>query len=302
MKRKLRIATRSSPLAVLQARSVEEKLKSAGVKTELVFIKSKGDLSQKKPVYSIATAGVFTKAIDDAVLKKQADIGVHSLKDLPTVIHPKLMLAAVLKREKPQDVIIFRTRDFTKRKNYRAVVATGSVRRKAQWLHKYPHHIIVPVRGNVDARLKKLKENHWDGMILALAGLKRLQAKVNYKKLDWMIPAPGQGAIAVVCRKDDPETARTLRSISHKKTFAAITAERAFLSRIGAGCSTPAGACARIEGKKIFLRTEVLSLDGKQRVAAELSDSLDKAAALGRKAAEAAFRKGARKLLKKKGP
>lgn len=268
----------------------------------MVFIKSKGDLSQKKPVYSIAIAGIFTKAIDDAVLKKQADIGVHSLKDLPTVIHPKLMLAAVLKREEPLDVIIFRTRDFTKRKNYRAVVATGSVRRKAQWLHKYPHHIMVPVRGNVNARLKKLKESHWDGMILALAGLKRLKVKVNYKKLNWMISAPGQGAIAVVCRKDDPETARILQNINHKKTFAAITAERAFLSRIGAGCSTPAGACARIEGKKIFLRTEVLSLDGKQRVAAELSGNFDKAAALGRKAAEAAFRKGARKLLRKKGP
>jgi len=298
MKQKLRIATRSSALAVRQARLAEEKLKSAGVKTELVFIQSKGDLSQKKPVYSIATVGVFTKAIDDAVLEKIADIGVHSLKDLPTMIHPNLMLGAVLKRVEPHDVIIFREKDFTKRKNYRAVIATGSVRRKAQWLHKYPHHTIVPLRGNVDSRLKKLKESDWDGMLLAFAGLKRLKVKANYKKLDWMIPAPGQGAIAVVCRRDDHEAIRILQSINHKETFAAITAEREFLNRIGAGCSIPAGARAKIEGEKIFLYAEVLSPDGKQKVAVKVSGRADKASAVGKRAAEQAARKGARKLLR----
>jgi hydroxymethylbilane synthase len=182
LKRHLKIATRESKLAVRQAELVAEKLKRAGVDSELIFIKSKGDLSQKNPVKSIGSAGVFTKAIDEAILKGKADIGVHSLKDLPTVIHQKLSLAAVLKREIPHDVVVFRNQDFTKKKNYNAIVATGSVRRKAQWLAKYPHHKIVPTRGNVDSRLKKLTDSNWDGMILAAAGLKRLKIKVKIEK------------------------------------------------------------------------------------------------------------------------
>ncbi len=296
-KRLLKIATRDSKLAVRQAEMVAEKLKEQGVRSELVFFKSKGDLSQKNPVQTIGSTGVFTKAIDDAVLKGKADIGVHSLKDLPTAIHPKLALSAVLKRTVAYDVIVFRDEDFTKKKNYSATVATGSARRKAQWLSKYPDHAVIPVRGNVDSRLKKLKESNWDGMILAAAGLKRLNIKVNSKKLDWMIPAPSQGAIAIVSKKIDKALSGILGKINHHETFLAVTAEREFLKSIGAGCSTPVGALAIVKNGRISFKGEVLSQDGKEKISVEISDKLAYAKRLGQRAAQIALKKGARKLL-----
>lgn len=293
----MRIATRDSALAVRQSEMVTEKLKALGVNAGLVFIKSKGDLSQKKSFQSIASVGIFTKAIDDAVLDGKADVGVHSLKDLPTVIHPSLLLAAVLKRNDPHDVIVFKAKDFLKDKKYNATIATGSARRKAQWLNKFPHHTIVPVRGNVDSRIKKLKKNNWDGIILAAAGLKRLKLKVKSKKLDWMIPAPGQGAIAVVARKSDKEIIEILLRINHRETHSAVEAERKFLNEIGAGCSTPVGALAVVKGKKIYLKAEVLSVNGKQKIGIGLSDKLEKSMNIGIKAARIAKDKGVQKLL-----
>jgi len=293
----LRIASRDSTLAVRQTEIVKEKLQSIGIESELVLIKSKGDLSLSNPIHDIGAIGIFTKAIDDAVLDERADIGVHSLKDLPSIINDNLDFSCVLEREDPHDVVVFKENDFMQDRHYQATIATGSVRRKAQWLNKFPNHTVVPLRGNVDSRLKKLIENQWDGIILAAAGLKRLKANVAFKKLDWMIPAPGQGAIAIVSRERDNEINKLLDSINHKKTFNEITAEREFMKNIKAGCSSAVGALACAEGEQLHLIVEVLSLDGKSKILVELSDDLGKASELGKRAAIAALESGAQKLL-----
>ncbi len=297
-KHSLRIATRESALAAKQAELVNAKLVAKGVEGAFVFIKSKGDLSQERSVPNVGGSGVFTKAIDDAVLDGRADVGVHSLKDLPTMLHPDLILAAVLERENSGDVIVFRENDFLKHQKYKAIVATGSVRRKAQWLNKFPYHDVVPVRGNVDSRLKKLQQNNWDGMILALAGLKRLDLNPNYKLLDWMVPAPGQGAIAIVARKDDNQIIRLLSGINHELTFASVSVERQFLHSLGAGCSAAVGGLAWIENGKMFFKGEILTPDGKEKIEVELNDEISNAKNIGQRAAEIAKQKGAEAILK----
>lgn len=293
----LRIGTRDSKLAKKQANEVLKKLELLGVTGELVFIKSKGDKLQKVPLQELGSTGIFTKELDNALLDGKIDCAVHSLKDVPTTIHEELQIGATLERQDPRDALVLNQLDFTEDENYTATVATGSVRRRAQWLNKYPQHTVVSVRGNVDLRLRKLRENNWDGMILAAAGLIRLKAPVIYKPLDWMIPAPGQGAIAILCRKEDEVAVSALSGINHSDTFTAVFAERIFLNRLHAGCSTAVGAHAKRDKENIYFRAEILSEDGKQKIEVELSGKLAEAEAVALKAAETAIQKGADKLL-----
>jgi len=293
----LRLATRESKLALWQAQFVQKKLKSAGVSSELVLVKSKGDLLQKKPVQTLNSVGIFTKAIDDAVLDGRADAGVHSLKDLPTTLHKELIIGCVLEREDSSDVLVYKDKEFFKHTERAATIATGSARRKAQWLNKYPHHKIVGVRGNVDSRLHKLKENDWDGMILASAGLKRLGIKTLCKKLNWMTPAPGQGAIVVVHKMKNKKADEILSKFNHRETLFAVLAERTFLRRIDAGCSASVGASARLSGKNLSFKAEVLSVDGRRKIVVELIDKLENAMQLGKNAARIALKQGAKKIL-----
>src|ERR1043165_484915 len=204
-KNTVRIATRSSPLALWQANSVKHKLEAIGINCELVLIESTGDQQQTQPLYAMGISGIFTKQLDTALLNNQADIAVHSLKDVPTLLAENLFLAAVLERGAHEDVALVKNESILHKAGQPAVIATSSLRRSAQWLAKYPNHKTVPIRGNVQTRLRKFEEaNDIDAIIFAKAGLERLGLLPAYAQvLDWMLPAPAQGTIGIVCRKDD---------------------------------------------------------------------------------------------------
>ena len=192
----LRIGTRDSKLALWQANLVKDSLDKLGIQTRLVPIKSVGDLILDKPLYELGVTGIFTKALDVALLNGEIDLAVHSMKDMPTQLPQGLTLAAVIERGNPHDVLVHKGLDFL---NHGGLVATGSLRRQAQWLHRYPNHEITDLRGNVQTRLQKLQDNKWDGALFAAAGLERLSLELQDQTvLKWMIPAPAQGAIAIV--------------------------------------------------------------------------------------------------------
>ncbi|NBS19897.1 MAG: hydroxymethylbilane synthase, partial [Flavobacteriia bacterium] len=192
----LRIGTRDSPLALWQAKKVGALLEAKQINTRLVPTKSEGDLNTTQPIYAMGIQGVFTKALDIALLENKIDLAVHSLKDVPTQLPKGLILAAVLERGSVTDVLVQTHK--TSLEN-QATIATGSLRRKAQWLHRYPQHHMVDLRGNVQTRMDKLFSSNWEGAIFAKAGLERVELLgSHYHELDWMIPAPAQGAIGVV--------------------------------------------------------------------------------------------------------
>src|SRR5438045_1616543 len=206
MKQPLKIGTRESELAVWQATQVQTLLNENGVSSELVYIKSEGDVDTVTPLYELGVQGIFTKTLDAALLNKKIDIAVHSMKDVPTQLAIGIRQAAVLKRASYKDILVYKgDKDFLENKNSAATIATSSIRRIAQWLNRYPNHSIENLRGNVNTRLKKVGENNWNGAIFAAAGLERINLRPeNSVDLDWMLPAPAQGAIMVVCREDDP--------------------------------------------------------------------------------------------------
>ncbi|MEK9603428.1 MAG: hydroxymethylbilane synthase [Flavobacteriaceae bacterium] len=257
----LRIGTRDSPLALWQAQKVADMLASHSLKTELVLTKSAGDLNLTQPIYSMGIQGVFTKALDVALLENQIDIAVHSLKDVPTQLPEGLILVAVLERGSANDVLIQSNKvDFQKV----CTIATGSLRRKAQWLHRYPGHHVVSLRGNVQTRMDKLFASRWEGAIFAKAGLERAELLgSHFQELDWMIPAPAQGAIGVVCRKNDAAIIENLEQINHTTTRLCVDIERDFLHILEGGCSAPIGAHVSVDGNVIEFKAGVFSIDGK---------------------------------------
>ena len=205
MKNKIRIGTRESQLAVWQATAVQQLLAENGFESELVYIKSEGDIDLQTPLYEIGVQGIFTRSLDIALLNNKIDIAVHSMKDVPVQLAKGIVQAAVLKRASYKDLFVYKEDDsFLQDHSSTAVIATSSVRRKAQWLRRYPNHTIENLRGNVNTRLQKVKDNHWQGAIFAAAGLERINLRPqNSIELDWMLPAPAQGAIMVVCREND---------------------------------------------------------------------------------------------------
>ena len=256
----LRIGTRDSKLALLQAHMVVDLLEALHLKTQLVAIKSAGDLNLTQPIYAMGIQGVFTKALDIALLENRIDLAVHSLKDVPTQLPEGLTLGAVLERGSACDVLV---------QNHKAdlqqasTIATGSLRRKAQWLHRYPHHHVVNLRGNVQTRMDKLFSSNWEGAVFAKAGLERLELVGSYfQELKWMIPAPAQGAIGIVCRAEDTELIELLKKINHQTTRECVDIERDFLRILEGGCSAPIGAYAEIARDKIQFKGGVFSLDG----------------------------------------
>src|SRR5690606_29463946 len=202
MSKTIRIGTRDSELALWQAHTVEKKLNDLGVKSEIVAVKSTDDLILDKPLYELGITGIFTKTLDVAMLSGQVDIAVHSMKDVPTALPKGIVQAAVLERASENDLLVYKhDLDFFTKE---ATIATGSLRRQAQWLHRYPHHKVVDLRGNVNTRLQKLADNSWEGAIFASAGLDRIGKKPQkFISLDWMIPAPAQGAMVVVALAQD---------------------------------------------------------------------------------------------------
>jgi len=294
MQKMIRIGTRESQLAVWQATQVKDLLAQQGFDSELVYIKSEGDIDLKTPLYEMGVQGVFTRSLDSALLHQRIDIAVHSMKDVPTRLPEGLQEAAVLKRGPVNDLLVYKNDlDFLGRKEYIAQIATSSIRRKAQWLHKYPSHQLHNLRGNVNTRLKKLETEPWDAAIFAQAGLERIHLRpANSIVLNWMLPAPAQGAILIVCRQYDEAIVQACQPLNHSDTALCTRIEREFLRTLLGGCSTPISALAEVEDDEIYFRGQLLSLDGSQKVEVEKILPLDWAVGLGRSAAEELLENG----------
>lgn len=271
---KLRIGTRKSTLALWQAEVVAEELYKHGAETELIKIESFGDKEQDIPIHKLGDKGVFTKALDDALLSGEIDIAVHSLKDVPTILPQNLILAAVLERGNAADVLVKPLQE--KPANPRTI-ATGSIRRTAFWKNRFPNDKVVGLRGNVPTRLDKVDSHNWHGAVFAAAGLERIGYGDRISEvLDWMIPAPSQGTVGVAARAET-EFSELLNKINHTETRTCVDIERAFLNELEAGCSSPVGAHAIIRNGKLNFIGAVLSLDGAQRLDISKQISLEEA-------------------------
>lgn len=268
MSKTIRIGSRDSELATWQAKEVQAQLLAKNIPSEIIFMKSIGDLVQDKPLNQIGTVGIFTKALDNALLNNEIDIAVHSCKDLPSQLHDDIQFCAFLKREENSDVIVSNTNiDFLENKEFSGTIATGSVRRKAQLLAQFPNANIVGLRGNVPTRLNKLKESNWSGAVFANAGLKRLGIKPRfYQKATFMIPAPAQGVVAVVCRANDQESFKLCNQINHEDTELTTLIERKFLHLMEGGCISPIGGVVKLDKEKIKMTISVLSTNGTKQV------------------------------------
>lgn len=262
--RTIRIGTRDSELALWQAHTVQDKLKNLGYTTTLVPVKSTGDIVLDKPLYELGITGIFTKTLDIAMINNDIDIAVHSMKDVPTALPKGIVEGAVLERANVQDILLHKGLDFLQSKG---TIATGSLRRQAQWLHKYPDHSVVDLRGNVNTRMKKLENNDWNGAIFAAAGLERINLKPkNYLDLDWMIPAPAQGAMLVVAKEEDLYCLEALSHLDHEESKVCVHIEREFLRKLEGGCTAPIGALATIKDDQINFTGVLMSLDGKEKI------------------------------------
>jgi hydroxymethylbilane synthase len=326
----LRVGTRGSQLARWQAEWVAERLRQLGQEVELVEISTRGDVDHARPIEEIGTRGVFTKEIQRALLAGEVDLAVHSLKDLPTEPVEGLVLAAVPPRESPADVLVLRAgsgelgaesggqRAESRERRAEtysplldpgaslprgARVGTGSLRRQAQLRHFRPDLQTADIRGNVDTRLRKLDEGQFDVIVLAEAGLRRLGLSnriAHVLPFDLMLPAVGQGALAIECRADDAVTRNAVAPLANSESHVAVLAERALLAHLRGGCMAPVGALAEMDGNRLKLSAAVLSTDGTQRIfACEWTATIEpgSAEALGRCVAEALLDRGAADLI-----
>ena len=267
MSKIIRIGTRDSQLALWQAKTVQSQLEQLGYKTVIVPVKSTGDIVLDKPLYELGITGIFTKTLDIAMLNGDIDIAVHSLKDVPTILPKGIVQAAVLKRGNINDCLVFKNNEeFLSQRD--AVIATGSLRRRAQWLNYYPTHKVVGIRGNVNSRLEKLENNDWNGAIFAAAGLGRLGIKPeNAINLHWMVPAPAQGAVMVAALEEDEEIRAICSEINHRETEICTGIEREFLNRLEGGCTAPIGAICYInKEEEVNFKGILLSKDGTRKI------------------------------------
>ena len=295
MNKVIRIGTRDSELALWQAKTVQNALEKAGHKTELIPVKSTGDLNLDQPLYEMGITGIFTKTLDVAMIKGEIDIAVHSMKDVPTALPKGIVEAAVLKRANTKDILIHKGLDFLESEG---IIATGSLRRKAQWLNKHPNHKVVDLRGNVNTRMKKLDDNDWNGAIFAAAGLERIALKPdNFTDLNWMIPAPAQGAMLVVAMEEDEFTRKALALLNHRESEITVHIEREFLKVLEGGCTAPIGALATIDKDLIYFKGALFSLDGKEKIGVEKTVSINDIENLGRRCAEEILKNGGAKLM-----
>jgi len=262
----------------------------------LVPIKSSGDIDQTSTFKNMGAVGIFTKALDQALLNKEIDIAVHSLKDAPTVPEKGLCLGAVLKRENPYDLLIKDGDKALELEDF--VLGTGSIRRQAQWRNKFSSHVINGLRGNVETRLRKLHEENFDGIILANAGLIRLNiVPENSEVLDWMIPAPAQGIVGIYCRVEDENVKDCLKEINHDRSLSSAIAERALLNELEGGCSAPIGALAIVNDDKITLQACLLSEDGKHRIDGLKKGDRENAESIGRELAREMLAGGGKEII-----
>ena len=294
----LRIGTRDSKLAVWQAETVQRLLKNAGINSELVMVKSPADIDLITPLHQFGGVGIFTKILDDALFRNEIDIAVHSLKDYPTQSPEGLTIAAVLERGPSQDILVHKG-DLSFLDNEKdGLIATGSIRRIAQWKSKFPKHETTNLRGNVQTRLKKLADNNWNGAIFAKAGLERINLlPEHFEVLEWMIPAPAQGTIGIGCRNEDQEIIDVLKTINHHETEVRATVERQFLRTVEGGCSAPVGAFSITDGDKIHLKAGVFELDGSNKVVVEKTFKMEDYKNAGQLAAKEVLANGGKEIM-----
>ena len=309
IKAKIRIGTRESALAVWQAKQVQGFFTLQGISSEIIFIKSDGDTDLVTPLYAMGVQGVFTKSLDAALLNNRIDVTVHSLKDVPIHAARGLQKAAVLERHNPKDILVCKSSDngqqnfpssIFHRPTSKIIIATGSIRRAAHWKNRFPDHSIENLRGNVNTRLRKLEESNWNGAIFAAAGLERLGIRPkNSIDLDWMLPAPAQGAVAVYCRENDFYILDACKIMNDKATEICTAVERDFLNALAGGCAAPISALANIEDGIITLKGNILSPDGSLKIETEKFDIVKNAGTLGQRCADDVLKNGAEILIKK---
>lgn len=296
MSKIIRIGTRDSELALWQANNVKDKLEALGYKTELKPVKSTGDLNLDQPLYEMGITGIFTKTLDVAMVKDKVDIAVHSMKDVPTALPKGIAQGAVLPRANHTDILVHKGLDFETKNG---IIATGSLRRKAQWLHEYPYHEVVNLRGNVNTRLQKLQDNNWHGAIFAAAGLERIHIKPeSYITLDWMVPAPAQGAMLVVVNEHNEHAKKAVAKLNDKKTATCVQIERDFLRTLEGGCTAPIGALAKYKNSyEIEFHGALFSLDGKKKLEEKATIQPNEVSFAGSYLAKEILKKGGNKIM-----
>lgn len=300
MNKIIRIGTRDSELALWQAKTVEKQLHELGFETSIVAVKSQGDILLDKPLYELGITGIFTKTLDIAMLNGEVDIAVHSMKDVPTLLPEGIVQAAVLERAAVEDILVHKgNTDFLETE---AIIATGSLRRKAQWLNKYPRHSVVDLRGNVNTRLQKLADNEWNGAVFAAAGLERINRKPdNYINLDWMIPAPAQGAMVVVAMANDTFVLDAVSQLNHIETEICTYIERQFLRTLEGGCTAPIGAHAvyNEHDDTLHFQGVLLSIDGTEKMEVVKTVAISEWKKLGFNCAQEILTNGGNELMRK---
>lgn len=298
MKQPIRIGTRDSELAMWQAKTVSQALEKLGYQTQLVPVKSQGDIILDKPLYEFGITGIFTKTLDLAMLNDTIDIAVHSMKDVPTALPQGIIEGAVLNRARPQDFLLHKGTDFMNDPSSKAVIATGSLRRRAQWLHRFPNHELVSLRGNLNTRLEKLKQSSWNGAIFAAAGLERLNlTPSSYLSLDWMVPAPAQGAMLVVVKEKDTYCQEAVKNLNDPSSATCVAIERAFLRKLEGGCTAPIGALAQISGDNVQFHGALFSVDGQRKLEVRKTIPIEEAEGAGVRFAQEILSSGGGELM-----
>lgn len=292
----IRIGSRNSPLALWQAREVARNLQNKNYKTEIIPIVSTGDKNLTLPLYEMGIVGIFTKDLDIALLNNEIDVAVHSLKDIPTKLPQNLSIIAYLKRDFPKDVLV--KKESSKNKEHHELkIATSSLRRRAFWSKDFPGTEFCDIRGNVHTRLKKLEEQDFDATIFSEAAIERMNLNIAYEELNNLLPAPGQGVVAIVARTDDAETIALVDFVNHLETQQCVEVERNFLQTLEGGCTAPIGAFAEmIEGEMRF-RGRICSLNGEDEIATDEVFTYNKVENFGEKIAFQVLEMGGRAIM-----
>ncbi|MGF3522215.1 MAG: hydroxymethylbilane synthase [Candidatus Bathyarchaeia archaeon] len=297
----LTVGTRGSALALAQTEKVVQELKliHPHVEFKIRIIKTLGDTQNTQPLFTIDRQGIFEKEIDQALLRGEIDFAVSSLKDVPTVETEGTIIAAVPKRASPHDVLISKDKLSLKTLPKGSIIGTGSLRRLAQVKFIRADLEVVPLRGNLDTRIKKVKSGELDGVIVAEAGLQRMNLEsliAERFSLEEFPSAPAQGALAIVTRKDDAKTQGLLQAIEHPQTRAEVTAERSLMRQLGGGCRVPICAVGRANGNFLSLRGVMFNLDGRNRISAFAEGKVAEAEELGKKVAQKLVAQGAKQI------
>lgn len=298
----MKIGTRGSALALTQARGIAERLINQwpALTVDIVVIKTKGDIMQDVPLAAIGGKGLFVKEIEDALLRGEIDIAVHSMKDVPAEIPDGLEITIVSEREDPRDVLVSKKGAKIEDMSAGARIGTGSLRRGFQLRHLFPHMEIVPLRGNLDTRIRKIQSENLDGIIVAAAGMRRMgwtDRITQYIPVEIMLPSVGQGVLGIEMRNDDTNTRNAASFINHPQTWREVTAERAFLKKLGGGCQLPVAAYAVKKEHTLTITGLLGSLDGKMLIKDEVRGHSKNANALGVMLAERLLAKGGQAIL-----